>query len=146
MGCPRLLIIDDNKLIANAFIKILSRHFSINKKDIRLLPNPKISNKESVSSFLQKDAHKYKIILNANCSFSLDNEGISYEGIHLLQSVYENIVERNSSKKPMVISFQSLRHLKNVLDPLCRILLRNEQLYYFCKLPMKIDCFSELLR
>ena len=45
----------------------------------------------------------------------------------------------------MIISFQSLKHL-NAADPLCEILLRNDQLYYFHKLPFKINLFSELLK
>ena len=85
MGCSRILIIDHNKLIADTFIIILSQRFSINKKDIRLLPDQRICSKEAVSVFLRKDAHKYNIILNANCSFSSDNKGVSYDGIHLLQ-------------------------------------------------------------
>jgi len=145
MGCSRILIIDHNKLIADTFIIILSQRFSINKKDIRLLPDQRICSKEAVSVFLRKDAHKYNIILNANCLFSSDNKGVSYDGIHLLQSVYENILNRDSSRKPMIISFQSLKHL-NAVDPLCEILLRNDQLYYFHKLPFKINLFSELLK
>lgn len=146
MGGSRILIIDHNKLIADVFIKVLSQHFFINKKDIRLLPDQKIYSKEAVSVFLRKDAHKYNIILNANCSFSSDNKGVSYEGIHLLQSVYENILDHDASQKPMIISFQSLSHFKNASDPLSKILLRNDQLYYFHKLPFRINSFSEILK
>ena len=146
MDCSWVLIVDDNKLIAKALQVTLSHYLHIGRKDIRVMPDKNICSKDEVSDFLRNQSHKYNIILNANCSFSKNNLEISYEGIRLLQMIYENYDKHNTSKKPIIISFQSLRSLKNNSDSSCKILLRNEQFYSFHQLPIKVDIFSDLTK
>lgn len=138
MTTSKILIIDNNKLIALAIRKTLHQQYHINMRDIRILPDSKYQAKNKVEDFLKQHAHKYMVLINANCSFSGGKDVLSYDGVLMLALIYKNVALR-----PLIISLQSLRHLKNA-NEFCKILLEDEELYYFCQLPGAIN-FKALL-
>ena len=138
-----ILVIDNNSLITKSFKEFFVQYVPINRDNIKILPDDEYNSKDKIEDLLVQEAHKYSVLINANCSFSKTIGPISYDGIHLLQRVYENACDYEINVKPMVTSFQSLRHLKSVHDPLCRILLENDQLYCFTQLPVAVHSLDE---
>lgn len=137
------LVIDNNRLIAKAFKELLVQYVPIHRKNIRILPDNENNSKDKIEDLLVRQAHKYAVLINANCSFDENSGRITYGGILLLQRVYENASNYGINVRPLIISFQSLKHLKSVQDPLCKILLENEQLYCFKQLPLSVHSLNE---
>lgn len=140
----KVLILDNNKISSKIFEKII--HYFQLSKNITILPDQSISSMDQVSNFLQKNSHHYLIILKANLSFSRKNIGVSYDGIHLLQMIYENCEIYKKDNKPIIVSYLPLNYLKNMEDPVSRLLLKDEALYNFNQLPLRLDRFYKVLK